>query len=159
MTRITLIAIGCLLVACPSADDDDSADPSVIYAFPEGDAVESEPNESQATATDLGVIGVEYAVTGASSPCGASGTFDGADHDFLSFSLDTDQPVRFRLDMRGGDLDLAIFDDAGELIAEATETGLEDEELALALDPERVWTARIRCWQGNDDAIWRLRLL
>ena len=155
-----LVFAAVLLIGCdPVVDDDDAADPTVIYAFPEADATEDEPNDTSTTADSLGVIPIDYAVTGESTTCGSDGTFDGADIDWLSFTPTSADPIRLRLDMRGGDLDLAIFDADGNLVADGATVGVEDEELALALDPNQVWLARIRCFLGNDGAIWRLRLL
>lgn len=150
-----LVAAGC----DPVFDDDDSAETEPVVMFPAGDAAETEPNDSAAAAQPLGVVAVGYTVTGDASACGADGTLDGADVDWLSFAPDSPAPIRMRLDMYGGDLDLAVFDDSGELVADAATPGVDDEELALALDPDRVWLVRVRCWMGNAGALWRLRVL
>jgi len=155
-------ALLCLLLtaACdPVFDDDDSASDESLFMFPAGDAAESEPNDSAATANSLGTVSVGFTVTGDASSCGDNGTLAGSDVDWLSLSLDTQAPVRLRLDMYEGDLDFAVLDDEGVLVAEGATTGVEDEELALALDPDRVWFVRVRCWMGNPGALWRLRIL
>ncbi len=159
-TRLAALALSLLLAACdPVFDDDDSAFLGPVVMFPEGTAAEAEPNDTAATAQSLGIVGLGYSVTGDSSACGSDGTLDGADVDWLSLSLDTGAPVRLRLDMYDGDVDLAVFDDDGALVADAATTGVDDEELALALDPDRVWLVRVRCWMGNPGALWRLRVL
>ncbi len=159
--RVTAALLGLLFTAAcdPVFDDDDSAAEEPVFMFPVGDAAESEPNDSSASANSLGIVSVGFAVTGDASACGADGTLADSDVDWLSLSLDTQAPVRLRLDMYGGDLDFAVLDDAGELVADGATTGVEDEELALALDPDRVWLVRIRCWMGNPGALWRLRVL
>jgi hypothetical protein len=149
-----------LLAACdPVFDDDDSSSDDPGFMFEAGDAAESEPNDSAASANSLGTVWVGFSVTGDAATCGADGTLAGSDVDWLSLSIDTQAPVRLRLDMYGGDLDFAVLDDDGVLVAEGATTGVEDEELALALDPNRVWLVRIRCWMGNPGALWRLRVL
>ena len=154
-----LLLLAVLLVACDPAQDDDDSGPSVVYAFAPGDAAEVEPNDARLSAMELGVIASGFEVTGASASCPTDGTFAGSDEDWFSFTPASEQPLRLSLAMRGGDLDLAVFDADGDLVADGATTGLDDEELSLALDPMMTWFVRIRCWMGNDGAIWRLRLL
>jgi len=146
-----------LCVGCPMGDDDDSA-PGVVYEYPQGDAADTEPNDSAATAQALGVLGSGYRLTGLATACGENGTWDSADVDWFSFSPASADPFTLRLEMWGGDLDLAVFDSAGDLLVDGAESGVADEELSLALDPMATWLMRVRCWQGNPSSLWRLRL-
>lgn len=160
--RVSALLFASLVAGCPAAgDDDDSAGPSprVIYTFPEGDAADAEPNDTAEMAQDLGTLSGPFALTGSSSSCGEDGTWDPSDHDWFSFSPATGDPLRLRLDMWAGDVDLAVLDAEGALIVDGAQAGLDDEEVDVALDPEEPWLLRIRCWQGNPGTLWRLRLL
>ena len=146
------------LLGCPSAPEPAPLDDGVEYVFPPGDATEQEPNDAAGLAQDLGVLAAPYAVTGRSSACGDGGTWGDADPDWLSFQPATGDPLRIVLDMHGGDLDVALFDSDEELVQDGAAPGLDDEALAVSLDPDRAWLLRIRCWQGRPDALWRLRI-
>ena len=151
------LALG-LLCGCPAESDDDD-DFGIVHAFPEGDAADLEPNDTPATAQALGVVNRGFTLTGSAVRCGDGGTWEGADVDWFSFAPATGDPMLLRLDMWAGDLDHAVFDGDGELLVDGAVAGVQDEEIELALDPERDWFLRVRCWRGNPEALWRLRLL
>ncbi len=149
-----------LCTACPApGDDDDSAwSPGVVYQYAGGDAAELEPNDSTLSAQDLGVVGSGFVVTGNAQACGQHGTWAGADTDWFRLLPETGNTLEYRLDMWDGDFDLAIFNEGEGLVVDAANAGLDDEVVWVALDPETPWLIRIRCWQGNPGALWRLRL-
>ena len=160
--RVFALPLVFLVAACPAAGGNDDlvgSSPRVIYTFSEGDAVDAEPNDTAETAQNLGTLSGPFALTGSSSSCGEEGTWDASDHDWFSFSPRTGDPLRFRLDMWAGDVDLAVLDADSTLIVDGAQAGLDDEWVDLALDPEKPWLLRIRCWQGNPGTLWRLRLL
>lgn len=161
MVRIFVCASALLfLSACqPTGDDDDSASqPGIVYQYADGEASDAEPNDALGSAQDLGIVGPGFVLTGSAGACGNNGTWDAADTDWFRVMLATGDPLEFRLDMWEGDLDLAIFDEDGELVVDAAVAGLDDEVVLAALDPETPWFFRIRCWQGNPGALWRLRV-
>ena len=144
-----------LLAGCPTSET--PGEPTVVYAF-EGDVLEQEPNDSPEQAQDLGTPRIPHAVTGSASACGSNGTLEGADTDWLLLRPANGAALWLALDMWEGDLDLAVVDAAGEVVAESDTPGVDDEALLIALDPQEDWLLRIRCAAGNPGALWRLRI-
>ena len=141
-----------LLAGCPTPADEPGDEPGDAAAWPvweAADAFEVEPNDP--TPQDLGTIAPNYSVAGRSGACGGDGGWADADIDRLAFTFADDAFVRIRLRAEGADLDLEVYDPDGDVLGIEDGTGTDDEVLDVALEAGATYSARIRCWLGNDD--------
>lgn len=141
-----------LAQGCPAQSSDDMA--PAVSTLPSADELELEPND--VIAQDLGTIEAPWVLGGTSSRCGADGDWGQSDLDEFRFSVATASALSLVLHAEGGDLDLYLLDDAGEVMAARETSQLGGEELRLSLDQETPYRLRIRCWLG-EQAQWALQ--
>ena len=145
-----LMLVACLWSACaaPVASPIDPVD-----ELPKADRFEQEPNDEDAQA--LGVISPTLVVGGSMDECGADGSFEGSDVDRFSFAVGQPEAIDLGLIVRGGDLDLLLYNPLGELIADEHHASAAGEALQLSIGPDAVYELELRCWMGNEPE-WRL---
>jgi len=145
-----------LLVGCPPTGPEEEPEQLTPPEPLPVDATESEPND--AIPNDLGVIPLPWAVGGTSDGCGSDGSWDGADTDLLAFAIGEAAVVPIDLQATGADLDLAVYDPDGDLLAHLDSADAFGEQLTISIGAGAVYTLEIRCWIGDDDPSWRLVL-
>ena len=151
---VTTLAAALLFCGCPTvAPLEPQATP--VEPLPV-DAWESEPNDE--AADPLGVIALPFAVGGTSGGCGSEGSWDGADTDLISFAIAEPAIVRLDLQADGADLDMAVYDPDGHVLATLASPDAFGESVDISIGPGATYTVEIRCWLGDDDASWRLVL-
>ncbi len=144
-----------LLAGCPPTTDQDEW----ITPPPEPppvDASETEPNDE--VPNDLGVVPLPWTIGGTSGGCGSDGSWDGADTDLLAFAVAEATLLPIELQATAADLDLAVYDPDGDLLAHLESADAFGESLTISIGPDATYTVEIRCWIGDADASWRLVL-
>lgn len=121
--------------------------------LPSPDLLEVEPNDTEAQ--HLGEVAVGFVLGGTMSACGEDGSFEGADVDRFAFAVGAPQQVDLCLLVRGGDLDMRLYNPAGELLADEGSASSGGESVQFSLGPGAVYEVELRCWMGAEPD-WRL---
>jgi hypothetical protein len=115
--------------------------------------LEEEPNDVDSQ--NLGAVTPGLVLGGTMSDCGEDGSFEGTDVDRFAFSVEASEQLELRLLVRGGDLDLRLYNPAGELLADEDSAGSEGEVVQFSIGPVAVYELELRCWMGEEPD-WRL---
>ena len=151
MLRSLFVMLVFLCSPACSASNSSSGDP--VNQFALADRFEQEPNDE--TPESLGIITPSLVVGGTMDECGSDGSFEGSDVDRFLFSVGEPVAIDLQLSVRGGDLDLLLYNPQGELIADEHHASDQGEALQLSIGPDAEYEVELRCWMG-DQPDWRL---